>query len=291
VGPTNADAPATIAATLRAARARLASAGGDTPGLDAEVLLRHVLDVDRASLFARLPEAIAPAAAAAFQRLLAQRAAGIPVAYLTGQREFMGLTFSVEPGVLVPRPETEILVEWALGWLRAREPATAVDVGAGSGAIALSLAHHLAPEWSGRLLAADISPAAIAVVARNRRRLQLEPRVALVQGSLTHWLRGPVDLLLANLPYLRPEQLVANPELAAEPRQALAGGEDGLDLIRELLTDSPRVLAPHGALGIEIDPSQREAVAALARATWPSAAIQVLRDLAGRDRHVIVETA
>jgi release factor glutamine methyltransferase len=144
--------------------------------------------------------------------------------------------------------------------------------------------------WSGRVIAADVSSAAIAIAAANRARLDLADRVALVQGSLVDWLAGPVDLLLANLPYLRPEQIAANPALAAEPRLALDGGADGLALIRQLLADAPRVLAPGGAVGLEIDPSQGNAVAALAAAAFPAATIAILRDLAGLDRHVLVLT-
>jgi release factor glutamine methyltransferase len=279
----------TIASVLRAGRARLARSS-ETPALDADVLLRHALGIDRATLFARLGEPIAPAALAAYDRLLDERAGGVPVAYLTGRKEFMGYVFAVAPGVLIPRPETEFLVEWAIAWLRRRGAATVVDVGTGSGAIALSVAAGAGPGWRGRVLAADVSPVALAVASRNRARLGLSGRVELVQGSLLSWLRRPVDLVLANLPYLRPDQIAANPQLAAEPAIALDGGRDGLDVIRALLADAPRVLAAGGALGLEIDPSQRETVIRLVTAAFPGAQIDVLRDLAGRDRHVTIQT-
>jgi release factor glutamine methyltransferase len=253
-------------------------------------LLRHVLGIDRTVLFRRLNEPLDEATRVAFDRILAQRARGVPVAYLTGEREFMALPFRVAPGVLVPRPETEVLVEWAISWLHERERAVVVDVGTGSGAIAASIAAGMDRNWSGRVIAADVSSEAIAIAAANRARLDLADRVALVQGSLVDWLAGPVDLLLANLPYLRPDQIAANPALAAEPRLALDGGADGLALIRQLLADAPRVLAPGGAVGLEIDPSQGNAVAALAAAAFPAATIAILRDLAGLDRHVLVLT-
>jgi release factor glutamine methyltransferase len=271
---------------------RLASAGSATPGLDAEILLRYVLGIDRTELFVRLPEQIAAGALAAYNRLLEERAGDIPVAYLTGEREFMGLAIEVGPGVLVPRPETELLVEWAVSWLgkRSQDRVTVVDIGTGSGAIAIAIAAAMEPNWQGGIIASDISPVAIAIAARNRMRLVARHRVALVQGSLTSWLRGPVDLLVANLPYLRPVQIAENPSLAAEPRLALDGGLDGLDLIRWLLDDAPRVLVPGGAIGLEIDPSQRDDVVNMARRAFPPSEIHVLPDLAGFDRHVTIQT-
>jgi release factor glutamine methyltransferase len=282
----------TLSDALRRGRKRLASAGSETPGLDAEVLLRHVLGIDRTELFVRLPELIAMDALATYDRLVEERAGHVPVAYLTGEREFMGLTFEVGPGVLVPRPETELLVAWAVSWLGnpGQEHAAVVDVGTGSGAIAIGIASAMEPDWSGRIIAADLSPVAISIADRNRVRLGGGHQFALVQGSLTSWLRGPVSLMVANLPYLRPDQIEENPSLAAEPRLALDGGPDGLDLIRRLLDDGPRVLAPGGAIGLEIDPSQRDDVVDLARRAFPRSQVLVLRDLAGFDRHVTIQT-
>ena len=258
---------ATLSDALRQGRKRLAVTATGTPGLDAEVLLRHVLGIDRTDLFVRLPEPIAAGDLAAYERLLEERARDIPVAYLTGEREFMGLAFEVAPGVLVPRPETELLVAWAISRLGkcGQDRVTVVDVGTGSGAIAIGLAVAMESDWRGRIIASDISPAAISIATRNRMRFDAHRRVAIVEGWLTSWLRGPVDLILANLPYLRPDQIVENPSLAAEPQLALDGGPDGLESHSRTRRRWPRVLAPSGAIGLEIDPSQRSDVVSMAR--------------------------
>lgn len=282
----------TIEARLRAATDRLAAAGHTQPRLDAEVLLRHVLGIDRVGLFLRYGDVIAPADVAAFDALVTRRAEGEPVAYLTGTREFMGLPFIVSPAVLIPRPETELLVEWSLNWLQPRPTATVIDVGTGSGAIGLSLAANAPRSWTGSLVMTDVSAAALAVAARNHAALLTPPRrrqVHLVRGSLLSSCAGPVDLVLANLPYLTPEQLASNPALRAEPSLALAGGADGLDLVRDLVGDLPRVLASGGAAGLELNPAQTDHVADLLRGLFPAASITILRDLAGRPRHVVMQ--
>lgn len=282
--------PLTVARALRTARERFTQAGLDSPGLDAEVLLRHVLGWDRTQILSRPEIELSANEGARYEVLVRERLRGLPVAYLTGEREFMGLPFAVTPAVLVPRPETEILVEWAADWLRPGGRNRVVDIGTGSGAIALSLAHLLGPDWIGSITGIDVSPDALQVAGRNRAALGMQERVGLRQGYLLRDVSTHVDLILANLPYLRPDQVDDNPDLAAEPRLALDGGADGLDLVRELLAGAPRVLAPGGAIGLEIDPSQARAVQDLARETFPDAAITVLHDLAGHARHVIIET-
>jgi release factor glutamine methyltransferase len=166
-----------------------------------------------------------------------------------------------------------------------------VDVGTGSGAIALTLAAELGPDWAGRIVGVDIAPAALAWARRNRTALGLDRRVKLVSGDLLAWApAGSADLVVANLPYLTPGQLEENPWLAAEPESALLGGEDGLCLMRRTIADLPRVLRAGGAAGLEIDPSQAATVEALLQEALPGASIRTIPDLAGLARHVVAES-
>ena len=258
----------------------------ESPRLDAEVLLRHLLDWDRAQLFARLNDPLPEAAASGYRPLIARRVAGEPVAYLVGEREFMGLSFVVGPGVLVPRPETEDLVEWLVARIRAESRwhggPRIVDVGTGSGAIALSLASLLP---AARVVGVDLSPLALRYARENRARLNLDRRVGLVRGDLLAPI-GAADVIAANLPYLRPDQLHTG--IADEPAEALFAGQDGLDLYRALLPQAARLLHSPGILVAEIDPSQTVAMRDLCRAAFPTSTVQVQRDLAGFDRFVSV---
>ncbi len=291
----------TIGEALRNGSRRLDEAGKASPRLDAELLLRHVLGIDRTALFLRDPEPIEPEAVAAFDALLTRRIAGQPVAYLTGRRGFLGLSLAMTPDVLVPRPETEQLVEWARDWLGqpGREYATVIDIGTGSGAIAIGLASLLPAGWAGRILGVDVSLAALGVALANRTRVRADPledlgtalEITFQPSDLLDAVDGPIDLVLANLPYLTPEQVDGNPDLAAEPRLALDGGPDGLDLIRRLIADLPRVLAPGGAVALELDPAQAETVAGLFRDAEPGATVTILHDLAGLARIVTMGRA
>jgi release factor glutamine methyltransferase len=221
-----------------------------------------------------------------FFELIERRLAGEPVAYLVGEREFMGLPFRVGPGALVPRPETELLAERAIAWLRTQPNSVVLDVGTGSGAIALSVAKHVS---NATVIGTDRSPEALAWAVENRNALGVS--VGFMLGDLVEAIGGPIDLLLANLPYLRPEQVAENPDLHAEPKLALISGADGLDLIRRLLDDAPRVMSPGGAIALEIDPSQATVVEALGRERFPGAIITTYADLAGLARHVWIQLA
>lgn len=272
------------------ATTRLIDAGIDSAALDARVLLCLVLDVTQTQLLMRDPEPIPAAALDRYRALVGQRATGMPVAYLAGEREFMGLPFRAKTDVLVPRPDTEPLVEWGLAWLGDHLQANIADIGTGSGAIAIATTFHAPAGWAGSTIATDVSTTALSVAAANADALlppERRQRFSLVEGSLAEPITSPVDLLLTNLPYLTPEQIEENPHLAHEPVLALDGGADGLDLIREVVDHLPRVLAPGGAVGFEIDPSQSTEVQRLLRIALPNHRVMVVHDLAGDERHIV----
>jgi len=251
----------------------------DVPCLEAEVLLAYSTGLSRTALLAHSERPLSPEEAARYRALLDRRASGYPLPYLIGRVEFYGLDFVVSPAVLIPRPETETLVDLAL----ARRPRTVVDVGTGSGCIAVSLAVHL-PRV--RVWATDLSVAALRVAAENARRHGVARRVCFIQCDLVRPVAGPVDLVVANPPYVAEPEWTTLPLSVRlhEPRLALDGGSDGLAVVRRLLRTAPRVLRSGGALLIEIGAGQGDAAAALARSFLPSAHVQVHSDLGGRDR-------
>jgi release factor glutamine methyltransferase len=276
-----------------------------TPKLDASVLLAHVLDVPRAVLLGFPERALMPEQAARYAELIARRADGVPVAYLTGHKEFMGLDLLVDPRVLVPRPETELVVEAALAALTERlgalpdedEEAPAgeaapvadlltADIGTGSGAIAIALA-ALEPRI-GRIYAVDLSPEALAVARHNGDRRSVGDRISWLLGDLLDPVPVPVDLIIANLPYVGDAPEAAMPGVVKhEPHIALFGAEGGLGHIRRLIAQAPAKLRPHGILALEFGYDQGEAVRDMLAAAFPDAAITLGQDYAGWDRYAI----
>jgi release factor glutamine methyltransferase len=279
-----------IAEALAQAVIRLGNEGVESPRLDAELLLAHALGVNRAAILARPEQQLTPKELTHYQDLIARRADREPLAYITGHREFFGLDFLVDRRVLIPRPETELLVEHTLRIARRwAAPIQIADVGAGSGAIAVTLALHL-PQAV--VYALDASEDALAVVAENARRHGVAERVHCLPGDLLSSLPGPVHLITANLPYVTTgEWQSLIPEIRDhEPRAALDGGPDGLTLIRRLLATADRHLCPGGALLVEIGASQGPAVTAMAREHLPQGRVQLYQDYAGLDRLVVVES-
>ncbi len=270
-----------------------------TPRLDVELLLAHTLGWSRTRLLAEPHATLTPAQQATFAALLERRVALEPIAYLTGEREFYGLAIHTDARVLVPRPETELLVEVGLAAIRRRlalpaAPITVVDVGTGSGAISVALAVHTPPTAPVQFYASDIAADALAVAAANCARHGVAARVLLRQGDLLDALptavRGQLDVMLSNPPYTILAEVEAN-VLAHEPHLALDGGPDGLAVYRRLLAQVSAWLAPDGDLALEIGAGQADAVRALVQAALPQHHITIHRDLAGHARVVAATPA
>ncbi len=283
---TTRDRSPSVAEALRGAALRLADT--DAPRLTAEVFLAHALGLTRSQLLARPELPVSPEAQARFAEWVGRASDGEPLAYLVGRREFHGLDFLVDARVLVPRPETELLVDLALQYLSHARGASVVDVGTGSGCIAVTLAAKHPPA---RVTAVDISPAALAVARANAERHAVQDRLTVLQSDLLSAFAfnpSPFDLVCANLPYIASDELGALPVARHEPRLALEGGRDGLQVIRRLLGQAPGRMRSTGCLLLEVGAGQGRAVAALARAAFPAAAVLVHPDLAGHDRIVSV---
>lgn len=281
-----------IREALRHGSRLLQSIGSDEASLEAELLLGQALGLDRTHLYQRLPDELTAAQEAAYRRLLERRMRHEPTAYIVGRREFYGIELEVTPAAIIPRPETETLVELALELIGPQPPpGTAVaDVGVGCGAIAIALAANLPP--SIQITAIDVSAPALELARRNARRLGLADRIRFLEGDLLSPLEGPVDIIAANLPYVpsgRWERLP--PEIREhEPRSGLDGGPDGLRLIERLLRQAPPYLRPGGALLAEIGEDQGQEARRIASQAFPGAHIEVRPDLAGLDRVLLVRT-
>lgn len=271
--------------------ATLAAVGIETARLDAELLLAHCLDVERTHLLAHPEQILTPEQLGCFRALAQRRAEREPLAYLIGRRWFYALEFTVTPAVLIPRPETELLVEKAVQWLGQRQGRTRVlDVGTGSGAIAVSIAANTAPAVE--ILASDLSPESLQVAKQNARKHDVAGRITFLPGDLLDPLPEPVHLILSNPPYIASNGIpTLMPEVRDhEPRAALDGGPDGLRVIERLLAQAPAHLWPCGAIFLEIGYDQGSAASAIVRRYFPAAAIRIHQDLAGLDRMVEVQT-
>ena len=271
-------------------RRRLERADIPDADIEAQVLLRNTLGIDRVTFYASPNRELSHEDAEAFERTVGRRIGGEPLSYITGHREFYGLDFVVTPDVLVPRQETEFLVEAVLGYARSRgederEP-TIADIGTGSGAIAVALARHLP---NAVVYATDVSREALRVAEENVRRHGLAGRVHLRHGDLFEALAGPVDVVASNPPYLSDDEVAElPPDVQREPTLALAAGVDGLDVLRRLILGAREYVKPGGLLAFEIDPRRLEAVSGLARQTFVDSNVRVVNDHAGLDRVVTV---
>jgi release factor glutamine methyltransferase len=270
---------------VEAAR-RLAAAGVESPRVDADLLLAHVLGTTRTGLLT-LGE-VPDEAATRFEDLVGQRADRVPLQHLTGRAPFRHLELAVGPGVFVPRPETEQLVEWALGRLAGVAEPVVVDLGSGSGAIALSIAHE---HPGARVTAVERDPGAIEWTRHNAaaRAAAGDPPVEVLSGDMTdpallREVDGTVDLVVSNPPYVPDGATVPREVADHDPPLALWGGPDGLDVVRGLLRTAARLLHPGGGLGIEHADQQGSALPALVRASGGWTDVQDHPDLAGRPR-------
>lgn len=280
----------TIADALREAAARLRDGGVAEPRREAVTLLSHALGRDRAFLVTHADDDLEAARLAGFRALVARRAAGEPFQYIAGRQEFYGLEFEVTPDVLIPRPETELLVEEALKLLEGSDAPLVCDVGTGSGCIAVTLLHERA---EARGFALDISPAALAVAARNAARNGVDERLRLLVSDCFEALRSDehegtrFDLIASNPPYIAEADVeeLQKEVREHEPRVALTPGGDGLAVVRRLVTEAPRFLKPGGHLLVEIGFGQHEQVASLIDpAVWRL--LDIHRDLQGIPRTV-----
>lgn len=254
---------------------------------DAELLLLHTLDLPRTALYTDPTHPLTPAEQTAFNRTIARRLTHEPIQYITGVQEFFGLDLRVTPATLIPRPETELLVEAVLDRLAKDRPLRLADIGTGSGAIAIALATHLP---RAEILAVDLSPAALEIAHENARTHGVAHRVPFLQADLLTRQPGPFDAVLANLPYI-PEADRANlhPQVRDhEPATALFAGPDGLDLYRRLIPQAAVALAPGGLLALEFGLGQRDPLAHLL-ADWRD--LRFLDDLQGIPRIALARIA
>jgi len=281
-----------LADLLEETVSRLASVS-ETPELDARVLLANILDKPRTWVEAHPEAHLTQPQLAAAKKAIAKLEAGEPFPYVLGHWEFFGLDLEINADVLIPRPETELLVERAIYWLKASpERRTIADVGTGSGCIAVAIAKNI---YDAKVTATDISYPALEVAHRNARRHNVAKRIDLVQCDLLppHPDSLPTalhfDLICANLPYIPTVTLKELPIYKREPTLALHGGEDGLDIVRQLLRMAPKWLAPRGMILLEIEASQGMPAVSLAYDAFANAEIQLHQDLAGHDRLLSIE--
>jgi release factor glutamine methyltransferase len=265
------------------ARAVLADGQVDDASLEGEILMRHVLGMSRAQLYMELDRELSSVQEASLARLIERRRRGEPSAYITGHREFYGLDFHVDPRVLIPRPESELLVEKAISLAQNRPVSTIADIGTGCGAIAIALALNLPGT---KVYATDVSAPALEVTRLNCQQHGVADRVCLLLGDMLDPLPETVDIIVANLPYVREAEVPRHGPLSFEPVLSLNGGPEGVAKIGRLCRQAGDKLRPGGCLVLEIGQGQGGAVAGILRQVFPSARIDVSPDFSGIERVV-----
>lgn len=275
----------TVRRIIDATTAFLKTRGSETPRLDTEILLAHVRGCKRIELYTRYDEVLSDEQRSAMRELVRRRAKAEPVAYLVGHREFFSLDFQVTPDVLVPRPDTETLVVELLALAKPLAAPRILDVGTGSGCIAITAAVN---HKGAQVTALDLSEAALSVARENAQRHGVADRIRFLHGDLFAPLAADemFDLIASNPPYVADSELESLPPDVRlhEPHAALLGGADGLDVVRRLIADAPRHLADDGSLLIEIAPEQARAVTGLLESSGHYADVRIIKDLAGKER-------
>lgn len=265
---------------------------GDTPSLDAHLVLGKIIGKPRTWIAAHPEVSLLDSQVGSIDEVILRLQTGVPLPYVLGHWEFFGLDFELTPDVLIPRPETEMVVENAIQWLRLRQATSqallrVVDVGTGSGCIGISLLHHIQDL---RVLATDYSLPALKVAQRNAQFHQVSNRIDFIQCDLLPVIPNPLlsenrfDAICANLPYIPTGTLIHLPIYGQEPTLALDGGDDGLDVIRRILKLAPGWLAPNGLILLEIEAGQGMNAVSLAYDSFDDAIINLRRDLSGNDR-------
>ena len=259
----------------------LMKSGSPDARLEAEILLRHVLKIDRATMFSNLENILDSKQENDIAELVQRRLANEPLSYITGTREFYSLDFQITSAVLIPRQETETLVDEVIK-IAKENPLKIVDVGTGSGAIAIALAVNLP---LAKIIATDISVDALHVAESNTKMNEVFSRINLKQGNLLDVLDEKVDVIVSNPPYIPSNQIEhLQPEVKKEPHIALDGGSDGLEYIRKLIGNCSEKLNNNGHIFIEIDPSQSEEVLKIADTHFPDARTAIIKDLSQNNR-------
>ena len=269
--------------SLKEAEETLSAADIDNVLLESEVLLMHTLKIDRVKLYIDIDSELTPLQYEEFFTLIQRRLKGEPSAYIIGNREFYGLDFFVNQHVLIPRPETELLVEKAIDIAKKQSYKFIVDAGTGSGAVAVCLALNL-PEAV--IYATDISAQALKVASRNCQRHNVQDRITLLEGNLLEPLPEPVDMIVGNLPYVRNADIRQVNTVGYEPETALNGGEDGLEYIISIAGQSVSKLLWGGAILLEVGQGQSQAASRQLKGIYPHGEVDIFRDLAGIERVV-----
>ncbi len=259
----------------------------ETPLLECHALTSHTLSKPREWIIAHPETELTEEQLVLLESQIQHLQVGKPLPYLTGIQAFYGLDFEVNADVLIPRPETELLVEEAVNWLQMHPGRrNALDMGTGSGAIAVAMADQVSDL---RMMAADISPQALSIARQNAEKFRVADRISFVQSDLFENIAPGFDLIAANLPYIPSETLKNLPVERFEPHLALDGGADGLDLIRRFMVQAPGYLRPGGLLLMEIESGQSEAVIALAQNTLAEGLIKLVKDYAGLPRLIFIQ--